>query len=841
VKTNRKLMPLLLLLGMLPFGPRPAIADGTHLTAFAGDTGKNSDPYDWVFDPASPFLSTDAGRQFTIYGGRGPLPDGTYTVGNVNPNFVTPLQGTQTIVTTTVVPAAYQVPGTGGGLWVYGTTIPAATSAIIQSDPVLTVGVARSVTVSFNGTFTGTVTPSLSGAAGTFSPTSMSITAASSATFTLTLSAPGPQNNDGMGSATLSASLSGTTPPTVSPTVNIPVAPATTAPTATNLTAAWKGSLDALFAGGKVYNSRYDARLPFALWGDGVTDSLAAINADSSWISAHGGGVLYLPAGNYPTASTSTQYLQAYNNVLITGDTNLLKPIYISIVPGGSGQVGANSGQVRTVLGYSTAANYGFVFNGVSNSALMNLTVRNIAPLASQHNYLALYSQSTVNSIALDGVEWVSGDDGGLQFQPRSGFAHLAVENSRLDTSADTGRGAGQFAGTLLADNWTDLSIANNWIRYPRGRIRTPFVVGGYVRGNELIRTIPLGPGNFESGGIEASYDRGTDAAHPFLIEYNLIAVDGPVDQENFGEPVNFQADDGKGDFRNFRDVGSFSSVNFATHTYTDSSKTWSLTPAHAELPNINGWQTSSGPLSLLDVTPGSPLLGQYETIISHDATTVTTSGGFTQAPAPGDQYSIVTWTALSVTVQNNVIYNNFHATLGGFGLYSGGDGCKFLNNAMVNSGGIELNGIAQGSFHCPVWNNVVSGNTISNPNGLMLSFLGISYLEDSSTLSGLHGNLSFGNTFVANHLTPAPASSTATNSPLGFGPPHADGVFNSLGPGSPFTLQPIAMQQAALNVLSGRNVMPGLTYTTGTLTGGLPIPAAVSAAASGGRGRTLK
>ncbi len=838
---RKTLLPLTILLLLSVLLPVFAYADGAHLTAFSGDTGRDSDPYDWVFDPASPFLSTDAGRQFTIYGNRGPLPDGTYTVGNVNPNFVTPSQGTQTIVTTTVVPATYQVLGTGGGLWVYGTTIPAATSAIIQSDPVLTVGIARSVTISFNGNYTGTVTPSLSGPAGTFSPASMTITAASSATFTLTLSAPGPQNNDGMGSATLSASLSGTTPPTLPPPVNIPVAPATTAPTATNLTAAWKGSLDALFAGGKVYNSRYDARLPFAVWGDGVTDCLAAINADSSWISRNGGGVLYLPAGNYPTTSTSTQYLQAGNNVLVTGDTNLLKPIYISIVPGGSGQVGANSGQVRTVLGYNTTANYGFVFNSVSNSALMNLTMRNIAPLASQHNYLALYSVGTVNSIALDGMEWTSGDDGGLQFVVQGGRAHLAIENTRLDTSSDTGKGREQYYGTFTIEKWSDVTLANNFIRYPRGRIRLVQLTGGYIGGNEFIRTAPLGPGNGESGGLEASYSRGTDGAHPFLIENNLITVDGPVDQENFGEPINFQDDDGKGDFRNFREVGSFSSVSFAAHTYTDSSKAWSSVPAHAELPNINGWQTDSGPLYLLDVTPGSPLLGQYETVTAHDATTVTTSGGFSQAPAVGDQYSIVTWTALYVTVQNNVFYNNFHATLGGFGLYSGGDGCKFLSNSMVNSGGIELNGIAQGSFHCPVWNNLVSGNTISNPNGLMLSFLGISYLEDSDTLAGLHGNLSFGNTFVNNHLTPAPASSTATSSPLGFGPPHADGLFNSLGPGSPFTLQSVAMQQAALNIVSGKNVMPGLTYTTATLTGGLPIPATVGASASGGRGRTLK
>ena len=135
-------------------------------------------------------------------------------------------------------------------------------------------------------------------------------------------------------------------------------------PAAPHLSCAWAQDVRALWH--HVFNAKTDIRLPLHPAGNGTDDDLSALNADIQWIHAHGGGVLYLPAGTYRMDNRTSDYSIA---------TTLEMPARVAV---------EGDGQEQTILSYGAQGQPNSVGVGWHDSNLTgfyNLTLRSAAPL----------------------------------------------------------------------------------------------------------------------------------------------------------------------------------------------------------------------------------------------------------------------------------------------------------------------------------------------------------------------------------------------------------------------------------------------------------------------------
>jgi len=193
--------------------------------------------------------------------------------------------------------------------------------------------------------------------------------------------------------------------------------------------------------------------------------------------------------------------------------------------------------------------------------------------------------------------------------------------------------------------------------------------------------------------------------------------------------------------------------------TLSDTSKHWDAS-----------WKANS-PLYVA-ITSGAAL-GQMRAVVSHtgDAVTLDSPWSASATPAPGDQYCVTSWVLKDTVIKKNTFWNNPYALT----LFSGGVNITIADNTSINSEGIFLGAIDYGARHFPLWNTTTTGNKISNPNGLRVSYIYVVATIPDKSASPRHANLTWHNTVTGNTLLPHPAGAKPTHSPDGTG---RDGVF---------------------------------------------------------------
>lgn len=315
------------------------------------------------------------------------------------------------------------------------------------------------------------------------------------------------------------------------------------APSAPKLTCTWAKDVKALWQ--HVYNAKTDAKLPQHPAGNGADDDLPALNADIQWIHAHGGGVLYLPAGTYRVNnrtfdSSTTTTLEMPARVAVEGD-----------------------GQKKTILSYGAGGQRDAVGVGWHDSNLngfYNLTLRSAAPPDAPPYDI---HQATVASrvyyapperIFLNKISWEIGSGDKIYMQNAH---HFDVEDCTIN---------GQEAnyGVIWWTGCTDFRLIHNNFHYKSGRIACFDGQDVVMKRNTFIRDGGIHAPRVESGGIDVSF--GSDV----IVQDNYVTTLGELDYgNNDGECLLTQVG---GDSR-FYDVGTLTQASGAE--LTDSSKAW--------------------------------------------------------------------------------------------------------------------------------------------------------------------------------------------------------------------------------------------------------------------------
>ena len=558
----------------------------------------------------------------------------------------------------------------------------------------------------------------------------------------------------------------GTPPPLVPPAPLSVVQPACDAAwTSAALSAAWANT----------YEARTDARLPFRLIGNGIYNDLAGFNADEAWVSAHGGGVIILRAGTYRLNTNGGDNINLRTGVFVCGE-----------------------GEGVTIIAYNGSPqgfSGGVYLSNVVGTGLIQLTLRNDAPTPPAQPG-ELFEPQNCSSLGINGnvlfkrVTWTLGYGHKLQLYKVNG---LDIEDSTLDGHlSDSGVYA--IAGT---DGVTLHRV------HVRSKQQRPFTLGcrsldlsgvQWMRDPAPVSTYILGTG-VESGGPDFSYCQG------LTISGCSESVTGPTDQNvGAGEALMCQDDSGNPFHPHFGDVGALSSASGTT--LADASKAWPATWLGLDgCPNI--------PLVVGITEKGSPALGQYRTVISHTATTVTFDAPFSPAPNPGDHYFIGMWVAKDVRITGCSFSNNTNPVE----IVGGGCNVEIDHNSILDSGGIALYGFSH-TVHgagrtFPLWNARVHDNYIANPNAQQVSSIAFTAAVDDTVYGGsLIANVSaWSNTLVPQPLGAAwtqrlhgsPGNGSAD--PSGY-----DGIYLNVTGGGLATAALRAQEFAGTNTLNGLN-----------------------------------
>lgn len=511
-----------------------------------------------------------------------------------------------------------------------------------------------------------------------------------------------------------------------------PARPAPTAPhaavlqVAPVLSCAWAADIKPLWK--HVYNAKTDRRLPLHPAGNGVRDDLPTLNTDLGWINRHGGGVLLLPAGTYRLDNTSAS-LEMLSNTVLAGE-----------------------GMHRTILTYGdrNGMGAGLVWHDVNLAGIYNLALQSkTAPEKAPYDINKCEFATLAFNIRPQRVFWksVRWEIGSNRYMVIDGATHFDVEGCLLDGTA-ANHGIFGFGGC------TDLVFAHNYVHYKSGRPSFGGSRGVVIRDNQFVRDGDLSHvPKVESGGPDVSYCAG------LLFTGNLVTTNGACDySQNWGESLLAQDDGGAPTAaQNFGDTGVLTSA--AGAMLSDRSKHWDAS-----------WKANS-PLYVA-ITSGAAL-GQMRAVVSHtgDAVTLDSPWSASATPAPGDQYCVTSWVLKDAVIKKNTFWNNPYAIT----LFSGGVNITIADNTSINSEGIFLGAIDYGARHFPLWNTTTTGNKISNPNGLRVSYIYVVAIIPDKSASPRHANLTWHNTVTGNTLLPHPAGAKPTHSPDGTG---RDGVF---------------------------------------------------------------
>ena len=483
------------------------------------------------------------------------------------------------------------------------------------------------------------------------------------------------------------------------------------------------------------------AGLP-ALTSDGSGDNRSAIQGRLYKVSSLGGGILHLAAGTY-YVDTSTQFMEWYSNVVLQGD--------------GPGQTIIKYGPNAHIAHPSIyPSSYRWVLRLWSTMGVMNLSFVNANPysdadLVADTNQMVydspgLYNNTfcaqtgAISDVFFKNVDFNIGYSGYASMQTVNKFS---MTNCTFEDTSHTDN-AVYFLGN------TNARYANNTFNYQAGRIHLRQNQNSVWEGNTINRTSdqPI-PGfkvynsqhvlvqypPYESGGLECSYSPG------LLVQNSSFNVNQRYTDNNDGETILTQTVPGTGP-GTYLDAGTATSVTATT--LTDVNKNWALATQF-------NTSTSGVGRSVLVITSGNGI-GQWRYITGVAATTLTVDHAWTVTPDSNCNYAITVWSGDQLYALNNTLNNNPR----GIELYNGGNSCVIDGNTLIDSeniaadswciGGQTPSATSGNVLATVAVNNLIRGNTLSNPSKVNYAMCGV-YSETD------YVPLAYGSSNIANEV----------------------------------------------------------------------------------------
>ena len=444
-------------------------------------------------------------------------------------------------------------------------------------------------------------------------------------------------------------------------------------------------------------NVKTDSRLQTKAIGDGNADDTAAIRAAIQLASSKGGGLVYLPNGDYkifaPSDPKHGNPLVVPSRVILRGDSSTASRIFVN-----DPKVASQTDGVWTWGGIN--------FQGSSQSGMTDLGVYAVNSSSSPCALLWNRGSSPVSELFFNDMDVHLANCKNFWFESTD---RLLVQNSRFDSNAQ------QFGPIYIVGN-SHVSFLNNTITYNFGRVQMQTNTNLLMQGNTLTRDAEnremQAKTAIESGGVELSFGQNIQ-----VLNNTVETLNAPADENNDGEAIMTQ----NSNIKDVLDVGSITAVT--STTLTDASALWG--PVTSE-------RISQFP-QVVAILAGKAT-GQWRSIqgVNTQTKTLTVDQPWNPEPEVGSLFSIFVWTLMNATIQGNTLINNPN----GIVLWDGCYNCVVQNNVLTNSRGIILRTADEAvdkslypegrRLHPIAINSKILNNTVSNTSGVRPAYVAL-------------------------------------------------------------------------------------------------------------------
>jgi len=440
-----------------------------------------------------------------------------------------------------------------------------------------------------------------------------------------------------------------------------------------------------------VYNVQTDARLSVKAVGNGVANDLAALQSAIDRASADGGGIVFLPAGTY-------------NMEPGPGMVGLFMRSRVALQGAGKNATFIRYGFNSTSAGWDPGLHWGIVWNGASQAGLADLALLNIDDTG--HFYNNMSGQGTevfLQRIRFDlnqgdWIWWANSD-------------RLVISNSDFTQGVDK---LSSYHGIVQLNACQHFVIAHNTFTYAVDGLNLSQTSQGIFEDNTVNRD---GSARWPTSLNLVNHVLILNFAENIAVLRNTFKViNGPTQNAFDGETMLAE---GGGPVRPDEDTGTATAATATT--LQDNSKQWAAVIQHPVVAIVRG-----------------PGMGQWRSITSRTATTLTLDRAWEVLPQAGSRYAIFNWGARNWLVQGNTMEGNLRGiTI----FHNASTNVAIADNTLTNNGSIDLtpvqqdmtqNGVTHQEF-LPCYDIQITGNQVTNTdgsNGVLIGVHMVQYLQ---------------------------------------------------------------------------------------------------------------
>src|SRR5271166_2833333 len=484
-----------------------------------------------------------------------------------------------------------------------------------------------------------------------------------------------------------------------------------------------------------VFNVKTDPSLKILAKGDGVTNDAAAINAAIVLASANG-GIVYLPAGTYNTATTT---ISMRSNVVLKGQsTATTKILYGPTYPG------------------SVYFPPGSQMMGLTDLSLQN------ADLTSQYVVGLGTGNQRVSKVFLQHLNWNFGSGKGLIMAGdriailNSTFTQ-AINYQNGNAAQKTGGMGPIYIGNKTIGSTTNFQFRNNVVKWATDQNSMADLVNAILENNHFTRSasdkLAAGPANSSWGGYEMAVPAGFGymrvMGRPLSVNWakNVVIQNNIFD--NSDGVISYNWNDGEAILNEAGGPSAWQREDVATVSAAASS---SIT---AQCGGACAWHIYPDSIAVIISGAGA---GQWRHITQASGNTFTLDKSFSVIPAPGDYFAISQPGYENAIIRNNTLSGNPI----GISMYKGAFfNVSILANQLTDSGGINIipsQGILTPTQRFNTSQNIeINGNIVKNTKGWYPAY--IATLFAIQTRNILLGTSTFGLEMRNNQITAKPGT----------------------------------------------------------------------------------
>ena len=478
------------------------------------------------------------------------------------------------------------------------------------------------------------------------------------------------------------------------------------------------------------FNVETDPSLKIWAKGDGVTNDAPAINAAIVLASANG-GIVYLPAGTYNTATTT---IAMRSNVVLQGQSAAAtKILYGPTYPGGV-----------------------YFPPGSQMMGLTDLSLQNI-DLTSQYVVGLGTGNQRVSKVFLQHLNWNFGSGKGLIMAGdriailNSTFTQ-AINYQNGNAAQKTGGMGPIYFGNKTIGSTTNFQFKNNVVKWATDQNSMSDLVNAILENNHFTRSasdkLAAGPADPSWGGyaiaVPAGFGYMRVLGRPLSVNWakNVVIQNNIFDTSD--GVISYNWNDGEAILNEAGGPYAWQREDVAIVSAAASSSVTAVCAGSC------AWHVYPNSIAVIISGAGA---GQWRHITQASGNTFTLDKSFSVIPAPGDYFAISQPGYENAIIRNNTLLGNPI----GISMYKGAFfNVSILANQLTDSGGINLvpsQGILATTQRFNTSQNIeINGNIVKNTKGWYPAYIATFF--NIQTRNILLGTSTFGLEIRNNQIT---------------------------------------------------------------------------------------